>query len=85
MIAIGAFLFDCAGNSYKKMSLRNPEKLLSVQDSLIKVRGDDESVLIALVAANITVAKKHMEKEEYNLAVNHYTKALILNEASMES
>ena len=33
IIAISSFLFDCAGNSYKKMSIENPEKLLSIQDS----------------------------------------------------
>ena len=55
---LSVLLFDCAGNPYKKMSIENPEKLLSIQDSLILVQGNDEVVLAALAIANNTVAEK---------------------------
>ena len=85
IIALSVLLFDCAGNSYKKMGIENPEKLLSIQDSLILIRGDDEGVLAALAIANNDVAKKYMNQGDYNLAVSHFSKALILNETSTES
>ena len=67
IIVISILLFDCAGNSYKKMSIENPEKLLSIQDSLILVHGDDEGFLAALAIANNNVAKKYMNQGDYNL------------------
>ena len=57
IIAISLLLFDCAGNSYKKMSVENPDKLLSIQDSLIRVRGGDKGLLTALANANNNVEK----------------------------
>ena len=44
IVVISISLFDCAGNSYKKMSIESPEKLLSIQDSLILAHGDDEGI-----------------------------------------
>tara|TARA_B100000287_G_scaffold13464_1_gene13672 strand:+ start:150 stop:761 length:612 start_codon:yes stop_codon:yes gene_type:complete len=85
IIALSILLFDCAGNSYKKMSIENPEKLLSIQDSLILARGNNEAVLAALANANNKVAEKFMDQGDYNLAVNHFSKALMLNETSTES
>ena len=84
-MVISISLFDCAGNSYKKMSIESPEKLLSIQDSLILAHGDDEGILAALVVANNNVAKKFMTQGDYTMAVNHFSKALRLNETSTES
>ena len=67
------------------MSIESPEKLLSIQDSLILVWGDNEGVLSALAVANNNVAKKYMNQGDFNFAVNHYSKALKLNETNMES
>ena len=85
VVVISILLFDCAGDSYKKMSIENPEKLLSIQDSLILARGDDERVLAALATANNSVAKKYMNKGDYNIAANHFSRSLSLNETSTES
>ena len=84
-IVFSILLFDCAGNSYKKMSIESPEKLLSVQDSLILAHGDDEGILAALAVANNNVAKKYMKQGDYNFAVDHFSTALRLNETNMES
>ena len=85
IIALSVLLFDCAGNSYKKMSIENPEKLLSIQDSLILARGNDNGVLAALAIANNSVAEKFMELGDYNLAATYFSKALTLNETNTES
>ena len=84
-IVISISLFDCAGDSYKKMSIESPEKLLSIQDSLILAHGDDEGILAALAIANNNVAKKYMNQGDYNFAVDHFSTALRLNETNMES
>ena len=78
-------LFGCAGNSYRKMSIENPDKLLSIQDSLIVVRGDDAGVLAALANANNSIAKRYMNQSDYNFAVDHFSTALRLNETNIES
>ena len=44
--------FNCAGINYKKISIENPAKLVSVQDSLLLVSGDNQRVKDALVTAN---------------------------------
>tara|TARA_B100002052_G_scaffold7279_1_gene6276 strand:+ start:244 stop:744 length:501 start_codon:yes stop_codon:yes gene_type:complete len=67
------------------MSIENPERLLSLQDSLILFQGDNEGVLAALAVANNNVAKKYINQGEYSLAVNHFSKALSLNETNTES
>ena len=67
------------------MSIENPEKLLSIQDSLIGFRGDDARVLAALVSANNIMAKRYMNHDDYNLAIDHFSTALRLNETNMES
>ena len=85
IITLSVLLLDCVGNSFKKMSIENPEKLLSIQDSLILARGNDEGVLAALAIANNNVAEKFMDQGDYNLAANHFSKALMLNERSTES
>ncbi len=85
ILAISVSLFDCAGSSYKKMSIENPEKLLSIQDSLVLVRGNDKGLLSALTIANNNVAKKHMDNGDYNLADSHFSKALAINNSNVES
>ena len=85
IIALSVLLFDCAENSYKKMSIENPEKLLSIQDSLILARGNDNGVLAALAIANNSLAEKFMEQGDYNLAATYFSKALTLNETDTES
>ena len=67
------------------MSIENPEKLLFIQDSLILACGDDERVLAALAVANNSVAKKYMNKGDYKLAADHFSRSLKLNEMSTES
>ena len=71
--------YNCSGNSYKKMSVENPEKLLSMQDSLLSVRVNDKIIIDALVVANNNLAKKYMIQEENVLAIDYFKKARELN------
>ena len=85
IIALSVLLFDCAGNSYKKMAIEKPENLLLIQDSLILAHGDDKIVLAALAVANNSVAKKYMNKGDYKLAADHFSRSLKLIETNTES
>ena len=67
--------FNCAGSGYKKMSIEKPEALLSIQDSLLIARGNDQSVIKALVHAHNNIAKKYMEQGDNVSASNHFQNA----------
>lgn len=71
--------YNCSGNSYKKMSVENPEKLLSIKDSLLSIRANDKAIIDALVVANNNLAKKYMIQEENVLAIDYFKKARELN------
>ena len=71
--------YNCGGSGYKKMSVENPEKLLSMQDSLLGVRVNDKTIIDALVVANNNLAKKHMGQDENILAIEYFKKARELN------
>ena len=71
--------YNCSGNSYKKMSVESPEKLLSIQDSLLSVRANDKTIIDALVVANNNLAKKYMIQDENVLAIDYFKKAKELN------
>ena len=71
--------YNCGGSGYKKMSVENPEKLLSIQDSLLRVRENDQTIIDALVVANNNLAKKHMGQDENILAIEYFKKARELN------
>ena len=78
-IIIVLFVCDCTGGGYKKMSIENPEGLLSIQDSLLRINKNDGNILDALVSANNRVAEKHMKQGDYISAAGYYKKATELN------
>ena len=84
-ILIAIFVYNCAGSPYKKMSIENPEELLSIQDSLLRVKKNDVNILDALVSANNRVAEKHMEQGDYISAADHFKKATELNASDVVS
>jgi len=84
-IIIVLFVCNCTGGVYKKMSIENPEELLSIQDSLLKVKKNDVNILEALVSANNRVAEKHMEKGDYISAADYFKKATELNTGDVVS
>ena len=84
-ILIVIFVYDCAGGPYKKMSIENPEKLLSIQDSLLKTKKNDVKILDAIVSANNRVAEKHMKQGDYISAAVYFKKATELNTSDVIS
>ena len=84
-ILIAIFVYDCAGSTYKKMSIENPEELLSMQDSLLRAKKNDANVLDALVTANNKVAEQHMKQGDYISAAGHFKKATELNTRDVAS
>ena len=84
-ILIAIFVYDCAGSPYKKMSIEKPEELLSIQDSLLRIKKNDVYILDALVSANNKVAEKYMKQGDYISAAGHFKKATELNTSDVES
>ena len=84
-IIIVLFVCDCTGGAYKKMSIENPEKLLSIQDSLLKTKKNDVKILDAIVSANNRVAEKHMVQGDYISAADHFKKATELSASDVVS
>ena len=84
-ILIAILFYDCAGSAYKKMSIENPEGLLSMQDSLLRTKKNDVNILDALVTANNKVAEKHMKQGDYISAGDHFKKATELNTSDLVS
>ena len=49
-------LFSCAGTNYKKLSLEDPNALIAIEDSLLSVNKNNQSINNAIVVANNNVA-----------------------------
>ena len=77
--------YNCAGVSYKRMSIEDPEKLLSIQDSLLFTNGNDQNIIGALVIAHNNVAEKFINEGDNVSAVKHYKKASELNNSDKVS
>ena len=84
-IVIVLLVYGCSGSIYKKMSVENPEKLLSMQDSLLLSRKNDQNILEALASSHNSVADKYMKQNEYLSAINHYENATKLDSSNKES
>ena len=84
-ILIVLFVYDCTGNVYKKMSIENPEGLLSIQDSLLRAKKNDVNILEALVSANNRVAEKYMKQGDHISAAGHFKNATELNTSDVIS
>ena len=72
-------LYNCAATGYKKMSIEDPETLLSIQDSLLIKRPSNQSIIDALVNAHINVAEKYINKGNNASAAEHFKSASELN------
>ena len=74
------FSYNCAGLSYKKLSRQNPEKLISMQDSLLLAHGKSSNLINALVFAHNHVGTESVSENNYMKAYNHFLQALELND-----
>ena len=78
-------LFSCAGTNYKKLSLENPNALIAIEDSLLAVDKNNQSINDAIVIANNNVAKNHLNNNELSLAVKHFKKSISINKNNKDS
>ena len=74
--------YNCAGDIYKRMSVEDPKTLLSIQDSLLSKRANDQSIVDALVNAHNNIAQKYIDKGDIVSAIKHYKKANELNSSN---
>ena len=78
-------LFSCAGTNYKKLSLEDPNALIAIEDSLLSVDKNNQSINDAIVIANNNVAKKYLNSNELSLAVKHFKKSISVNRNNKDS
>lgn len=78
-------LFSCAGTNYKKLSLEDPNALIAIEDSLLSVNKNNQSISDAIVIANNNVAKKYLNSNELSLAVKHFKKSISINRDNKDS
>ncbi len=85
IIMIVVQFFNCVGINYKKISIENPAKLISVQDSLLLVSGDNQRIRDALVTANNNVAKRYLNTGDLKSAVQHFSKSTFIDGDNKDS
>ena len=78
-------LFSCAGTNYKKLSLEDPNALIAIEDSLLSVNKNNQSISDAIVIANNNAAKKYLNSNELSLAVKHFKKSISVNRNNKDS
>jgi len=78
-------LFSCAGTNYKKLSLEDPNALIAIEDSLLSVNKNNQSINDAIVIANNNVANNHLNINELSLAVKHFKKSRSINRDNKDS
>ena len=79
LLTILILFYNCSGDGYKRMSIEDPKTLLSIQDSLLIIKGNNQSIVDALVNAHNNVAEKYISEGDHVSAVKHYKKANELN------
>ena len=72
------FIWGCAGKKYRDMSISNPQKLISIEDSLSQV-GLSKSLKNSLVFAHHNLGNQALEESEFDKAMYHFDKALFLS------
>ena len=85
LLTILILFYNCSGDGYKRMSIEDPKTLLSIQDSLLIIKGNNQSIVDALVNAHNNVAEKYINEGDNVLAVRHYKKARELNSSDKVS
>ena len=74
------FSYNCAGLSYTKLSRQNPEKFITMQDSLLLAHSESSNLVNALVYAHNHVGMESVSENNYIKASNHYLQAFELND-----
>ena len=78
-------LSSCASINYKKLSIENPAALIAIEDSLLLVNKNNQSVNQAIVGANNNVATNYLNNDELSFAVEHFKKAISIDPDNKDS
>tara|TARA_B100001027_G_scaffold11254_1_gene6903 strand:+ start:2049 stop:2633 length:585 start_codon:yes stop_codon:yes gene_type:complete len=77
-ILLVVITWNCAGNKYKQMASSNPNKLLSIKDSLLK-SSSKTYIVHSIALAHKALGDSAITEGNYEKAKDHFTKALKLS------
>ena len=69
--------WNCAGNKYRQMASSNPNKLLSIKDSLLQ-SSSKTHIIQSIALAHKNLGDSAIQEGDYEKAKDHFTKALKL-------
>ena len=69
--------WNCAGNKYKQMATSNPNKLLSIKDSLLQSNSRTH-IIHSIALAHSALGENAIQEGNYEKAKTHFTEALKL-------
>ena len=67
--------WNCAGNKYRQMASTNPNKLLSIKDSLLQTSSKTH-IVQSIALAHKILGDSAIQEGSYEKAKDHFTKAL---------
>ena len=70
--------WNCAGNKYKQMASSNPNKLLSIKDSLLQSNSTTH-IIHSIALAHNALGENAIQEGNYEKAKTHFTEALKLS------
>ena len=70
--------WNCAGNKYKQMASSNPNKLLSIKDSLLQSNSTTH-IIYSIALAHNALGENAIQEGNYEKAKTHFTEALKLS------
>ena len=70
--------WNCAGNKYKQMATSNPNKLLSIKDSLLQSNSTTH-IIHSIALAHNALGENAIQEGNYEKAKTHFTEALKLS------
>lgn len=72
------FFWSCVGNIYEQMATDSPNKLISLEDSLLQ-SNPSPATISSVVLAHKVLGQRAIDIENYENAMNHFTSALKLS------
>ena len=77
-ILLVVITWNCAGNKYKQMASSNPNKLLSIKDSLLQSNSTTH-IIHSIALAHNALGENAIQEGNYEKAKTHFTEALKLS------
>ena len=77
-ILLVVITWNCAGNKYRQMATSNPNKLISIKDSLLQSKSTTH-IIHSIALAHNTLGDSAIHGGDYEKAKTHFTKALKLS------